>query len=59
MVNWTIPGRLHLIVRWRRLLYFTLWFRGRRYHYCRPTLPEWNYEWGGNHDPKKGSLTHV
>lgn len=35
-MNLTLPGRLHLIVRWR-YIYATLWFRGRRYHRC--TMP--------------------
>lgn len=32
-VNYTWPGRFHLIVR-PRLFYITLWFRGKRYHFC-------------------------
>lgn len=31
IVNYTRPGRLHLIVR-RDFLYFTLWLFGRRFH---------------------------
>lgn len=36
-VNYTWPGRFHLIVR-EGFLYVTLWFRGKRYHYCNRRL---------------------
>jgi hypothetical protein len=32
-MNWTSPGRAHLIITWR-LTYATVWFRGRRRHWC-------------------------
>lgn len=31
-MNYTLPGRLHLIVK-RRLLYATLWLFGQRFHW--------------------------
>jgi len=54
-LNWTIPGRLHLI--WdRRAFYFTVWWRGRRWHVERPTITGWYSHWGGpeyGQDPKE------
>lgn len=32
-MNYTIPGRLHIIYRHRKLFYLTFWFWGSRYHY--------------------------
>lgn len=34
MINYTRPGRLHVIIS-RRIIYLTLWFMGKRYHWCR------------------------
>jgi hypothetical protein len=36
-INWTRPGRCHVIVN-RRLVYATLWLFSRRWHGC----------WGNN-----------
>lgn len=39
-LNWTWPGRVHVIVR-SDLLYLTLRTHQRRLHFCRPRLPHW------------------
>lgn len=33
-MNFTLPGRFHAVVHWRRIFYVTLWMFGRRYHVC-------------------------
>lgn len=33
LINYTIPGRFHLIIR-TNLFYITVWFRDKRFHKC-------------------------
>lgn len=34
MINYTCPGRLHIIMS-KRIIYLTLWMFNKRFHYCK------------------------